>query len=243
MKKKTETTEQPVQTERHADQGYRKFWSTMKELTWKQRFQHFFEYYGKYTLIGLFLTIMFVDILVTALTPKPELILSGTAINVSVSVDMEKKLTDDAFEAMGGTDHKKQETDLVPNEISPTDIYTSTLQVRLQAGDFHYVLLDEESLDMLLKMQALTGLVQENKEDNFISAEKLALFEGRLKHIETDGKTVPVAIDITGTVLASECKPRVGDRIYLGFPVNRDNMSAVEPFMDYLISQGLLEMQ
>ena len=92
MGKKIETTEQ---TERHADQGYRKFWSTMKELPWKQRFRHFFDYYGKYTLIAILLIFMFTDVLVTSLTPKPELVLSGTAINVSVSVEMEKKLTDE----------------------------------------------------------------------------------------------------------------------------------------------------
>ena len=230
MSEKNEITELP---ERHADQGYRKFWSTMKELTWKQRFQHFFEYYGKYTLIAIFLFIMFADILITALTPKPELILSGTAINVSVSVEMEKKLTDEAFAAMGGTDPKKQATDLVPNEVSVTDIRTSALQTKLLAGDFHYVLVDEEGLAMILSMQALAGL------ELILPAEKLEPLKGKFKNIETEGKTVPIAIDITGTVLASGCTFQ-GEHLYLGFSVNKNNMAAVEPFVDYLMAQGLL---
>ena len=233
MGKKIETTEQ---TERHADQGYRKFWSTMKELPWKQRFRHFFDYYGKYTLIAILLIFMFTDILVTSLTPKPELVLSGTAINVSVSVEMEKKLTDEAFTAMGGTDPEKQTTDLVPNAVSATDLMTSALQAKLLAGDYHYVLVDEEGLGMILSMQALPSM------ELVLPKEKLEPWKDRFKNIETDGKTVPIALDITGTVLASGCTYE-GEHLYLGFSVNQNTMAAVEPFFDYLIAQGLLQEQ
>ena len=39
--------------DRHADQGYRKFWSLMKEMTWKERLTHIWYYYARYILLGI----------------------------------------------------------------------------------------------------------------------------------------------------------------------------------------------
>lgn len=222
--------------ERHADQGHRKFWATMKEMTWKERIQHILYYYGKYMIIAVFLIYMLTDILIDAYKEKPEVLLAGTAVNVHVSVEMEKTLTEDIFSVVGGTDAEKQEVTLSPNKIDYTDVHmTSALQTKLLAGDYHYVLMDQTALDMLISMQALPNLYQ------VLPKEKWEPWNDRFISVQTEGVQYPVAIDISGTPLAAGCSFD-GDRIYMGFPVNLDTLAVVETFLDYLLTQGLLNV-
>ncbi len=221
-------------SEQHADQGYRKFWPTMKGMNWKERIKHILYYYGKYAIIAAFLVYMFADLIYDAYKEKPENILAGTAINVHVSIDMERTLTEDAFPFMGGADTQKQEVTLVPNEIGPADLHMiSALRTKLLSATYDYALMDQTALEMLLSMQALPDL-------NLLLPEtKLAEFEDHFISVQTEGETYPVAIDITGTPLAAGCTYD-GERIYLGFPVTGNTLEVVEPFYDYLITQGLL---
>ncbi len=220
--------------DKHADQGYRKLWSTLKAMTWKERIKHLLFYYGKYAILGAFLIYMTVDVAYDAFKARPEVILSGTAVNVHVSVETEKILREYAFPYVGGTDPEKQEITLKPNKITYTDLYTgSSLQTKLLAGDYHYALMDQTALDMLLSMQALPDLTE------VFTEERLAQWEGRFISVQTDGETYPVAIDITGTPLAAGCVYE-GDRIFMGFPVNLDTLAVVESFMQYLTDNGLL---
>ena len=160
---------------------------------------------------------------------------SGTAINVHVSVDMEKILTEDAFLHVGGENTDKQEVILNPNRLMPSDfILLSQMRTELLTGKYDYVLMDQTALEILLSMQALPNLYQ------LLPEEKWEPWNDRFISVQTDGKTFPVAIDITGTPLAAECTYD-GDRIYLGFPVNIDTLDIVEPLLEYLVSQGLLE--
>lgn len=223
-------------TEQHADQGHRKFWPLMKSMTWKQRLQHIVYYYLKYALIAAFLIYMGIDVAYDALKPKPEVLLSGTAVNIHVSVDMEQKLRGDAFAAMGGTDTDKQVIKLVPNQINYTDLYAgSGLQTKMLAGDYHYCLMDLTGLEMLLSMQAFPNL------EEVLDEGRLARWEGRFRYVQTEGETYPIAIDITGTVLAAGCEYE-GDYLFLGFPVNVDMVPTAIAFIDYLYESGLLEI-
>ena len=221
--------------EGHADQGYRKFWSTMKDMNWKERIKHIFYYYGKYTIIVVFLVYMFTDLIYEANKEKPENILAGTAINVHVSVDMERILTEEAFSFVGGVDTEKQEVTLVPNELSHADLHMiAALHTKFMAGDYDYVLMDQTALEVLLTMEALPDL------NLLLSEEKVAQWEGRFISVQTNEETYPVAIDITGTPLAAGCTYE-GGRLFLGFPVNVDTYEVAEPFYNYLVEQGLLE--
>ena len=78
--------------ERHADQGHRKFWSLMKEMTWKERFTHIWYYYARYILLAICILYIAGDVLYQSFKEKPAEILSGTLINVTISTDLEKKL-------------------------------------------------------------------------------------------------------------------------------------------------------
>lgn len=220
--------------ERHADQGHRKFLSIMKEMTWKERIQHIWYYYARYILIAAFVIYMVGDVIYDSFKEKPEQLLVGSAVNVKVSVDMERTLTEKAFPFVGGVDNEKQEVKLLPNEISPADLHRlSMLRTKLLSGDYHYVLMDQTGLDMLIRMQALPDL------NKVIPSEEVAKWEEDWISIQTEKEKYPVAIDITGTPLAAGCTYE-GDRIFLAFPVNKDTLSAVKPFYDYLMQQGLL---
>ena len=222
-------------SEQHADQGHRNFWTLMKNMTWKQRFQHFTYYYLKYALIGAFLIYMFVDLAYDSLQPKPEVILSGTLVNVQIEDDMRSRLCDDAFAHMGGTDPETQTTRLEPNPIDFTDMLAgANLQTKLMSGDYHYCLMDQTGLEKLLALQVMPNLAE------VLTAEQLALFEGRLRYLRSENDTFPIAIDITGTPLAEGCTWE-GDNLYLSFLVIHDMIPTAVAFMDYLLSQGLLE--
>ena len=223
-------------SQQHADQGHRKFWPLMKSMTWKQRFQHIFYYYLKYLFIAAFLIYMGIDVAYDAFRPKPEVLLSGTAVNVHISTELEQRLRGDAFSYMGGTDPDTQVITLTPNKIGYTDLYAgSGLQTKMLAGDYHYCLTDLTGLEMLISMQAFPGLHE------VLDAERLAVWEGRFRYVQTEGETYPIAIDITGTPLAEGCTYE-GDYLFLAFPVNLDMVPTVIAFMDYLTSQGLLEI-
>lgn len=222
--------------ERHADQGHRKFWATMKEMSWKERIQHIIYYYGKYVLLAAFLIYMLTDILYDAYKEKPQVLLSGTAVNVHVSVEMEKMLTDTAFSYFGGEDPEKQKVTLVPNVLDNSNMYVvSAMQTKLLAGDYQYALMDQTALDMLVSMQALPDLYA------ILPKEKVDPWKDRGISVQTDTDTYIVALDITGTALAAGCTYE-GTRIFLGFPVTSENLEKAEPIFDYLTAQGLLEI-
>lgn len=220
--------------ERHADQGHRKFLSIMKEMTWKERINHIWYYYARYILIAAFVIYMIGDVIYDTFKEKPEQLMVGSAINVKVSVDMERNLTEKAFSFVGGVDAEKQEVKLLPNEIGPADLHLiSTLRTKLLSGNYHYVLMDQTALDMLIRMQALPDL------NKVLPGEEVARWEEKWISIQTENEKYPVAIDITGTPLAAGCTFE-GERIFLAFPVNKDTFGVVKPFYDYLMQQGLL---
>lgn len=223
-------------TQQHADQGQRKFWPMMKSMTWKQRFQHIAYYYLKYILIAAFLVYIFVDVAYDSLKPKPEVILSGTLVNVQISDQMRNTLCDGAFTSMGGTDREKQTIRLEPNPISYTDMLAgNNLQTKMMSGDYHYCLMDQVGLEKLLSMQVLPDLRL------VLTPQQLERFEGHLKYLKTETDIFPIAIDITGTALAEGCRWE-GNSLYLSFPVIEGMIPAAVTFMDYLLGQGLLEI-
>ena len=221
--------------ERHADQGYRKFWSLMKEMTWKERLTHIWYYYARYILLAICILYIAGDVLYQSFKEKPAEILSGTLINVTISTDLEQKLKEDVLDYVRRDDLGAQTVTLVPNKMDDWDLENiSTLRTKLLAGDYDYVLMDQVALDTLVSMQALPSLRL------LLPEEEMAKWEGSCVSVQSEGEMHPIALDITGTVLAKECGYS-GDRIFLGFPVNQNTASMVVPFYNYLMTQGLLD--
>ena len=220
--------------EKHVDQGRRSFWKTMAGMTWKERAKYYWYYYGKYTIIGLLLLFMFVDIACQALRGKPEGLINGTAVNVKMSAEMEKKLTEDAFPYMGGEDPQRQEVTLVANELRPADLHIiSMLRTKFLGGAYDYVLMDQTALDVMVSMEAFADL------SLVIPEEKLSKWNERFAYAKnTSGELVPIAINITDTPLADGCTYQ-GEYIYIAFTVINTRAHVVEPFFDYLTMELL----
>ena len=237
MKEQQKGQELPEESnvrEPHPDQGFRKFWPMMKKMTWKERFKHIVFYYAKYALIAAFLIYMGIDVLYDAYKPKTEIILAGTAVNVHVSVEMQKRLCEDAFASVGGTDPKKQEVTLVANSISYTDLYSgASLQTKFLANDYHYAIMDKTGMEMLISMQAFPDLT------DVLSESELEYWKDRYISVQTEGETYPIALDITGTPLAAGCVYD-GERVFMSFPVNLETRAVIGPFMEYLHQSGLV---
>ena len=221
--------------EKHADQGYRGFWSTMKNMTWKERVKHFLFYYGKYAILAIILIYVVCDVAYEALIKeKPEVLLSGTAVNVKVSLELEDALTEDAFVHMGGTDEEKQEIKLAASYISYTDFIGSTaMQTKLLSGEYDYAIMDQTGLDMLAPMEAFPDM------NLLLPAEKLELWKERFAYVRMDGVDYPVAINITGMPI-TEGMTYTGEYVYFAFCVNDKRAEVAEPFYDYLVEAGLL---
>ena len=220
--------------ERHADQGYRKFWSLMKEMTWKERFTHIWYYYARYILLAICVLYIAGDVLYQSFKEKPAEILSGTLINVTISTNLERMLKEDVLDYVRRDDLGAQTVTLVPNKMDDWDLGNiSTLRTKLLAGDYDYVLMDETALNTLVSMQALPSLKL------LLPEEEIAKWEGSCISVQSEGEMHPIALDITGTVLAKECGYS-GERIFLGFPVTQNTIDMVIPFYNYLVAQGLL---
>lgn len=219
-------------SEQHADQGYRSFWKTMKGMTWKERIQHFFYHYGTLAIVVVILVAVMADLAYEFFKPKPEILLSGTAVNVKMWHETNVALTEDAFAFMGGEDTEKQEVKLVANEVSQHSIgVAQTWNTWLISGNYDYLLMDDEALRILMPMGLFTDLRL------LLTPEQMALWEERFSYVREEGKEqYPVVINIAGTPLADGCQFE-GKDLYLAFAVQEERAPVAKRFFEYLTQE------
>lgn len=222
-------------SEQHADQGYRSFWKTMKGMTWKERIQHFCYHYGTLAIVVVILVAVLADLAYEFFKPKPEVILSGTAVNVKMWEETRVTLVEDAFDFMGGEDPEKQEVKLVANEVSRNTIGAAqTWNTWLISGDYDYLLMDTEALQVLMPMALFTDI------SLLLTPEQMDPWKNgqtdRFCYAREEGKEqYPVAINIGGTPLAEGCQYE-GD-IYLAFAVQEERAAVASRFFEYLTQE------
>lgn len=224
-------------SEQHADQGYRSFWKSMKGMTWKERIQHFFYHYGTLAVVVVIVVAVMADLAYEFFKPKPEVILSGTAVNVKMWEETRVALTEDAFEFMGGEDPDKQEVKLVANEVSQSSIAVSqTWNTWLISGDYDYLLMDDEALRVLMPMGLFTDI------SLLLTPEQMEPWEERFSYVKEEGKEqYPVAINIGGTSLADGCQFE-GKDLYLAFAVQEARAPVAKLFFEYLAQEFFAEV-
>lgn len=218
---------------KHADQGYRKLRDVWKDLTWQQRWDHLIYYYGVAAMVGIFAIIMAISLIVDICSEKPTFLLEGMTINVTWSDEVETAVTTDLFEELGGTDPKKQY--VVCNHFMLQEYSASMIEnmyTRVYTGEIDYIIVDKYAMDAVAPWGFFTDLnlilskeVFEQWKPYFVYAED-----------DMDGKIYPIAIDISKTEFAKECKYK-GDHLYIGFVGNTDREMTPEKFMEYLFSR------
>lgn len=217
----------------HADQGYRKLGETLKNMTWKQRWDHLIYYYGVAAVLVVVVLIMGISVLVDAFSEKPTFLFEGMTVNVSWSDEAEEAMTTELFELLGGTDPSKEyviANHFVLKEYSASMI--ESMYTRVYTGEIDYMLVDKFAMDCVAPWGMFTDLnlilskeTMDQWKDYFVYAED-----------EMDGRIYPIAIDISHTAFAKECKYK-GDHLYLGFSGNTGRTMKPEDFMQYLFSR------
>lgn len=227
--------------EKHADQGYRKLRDVWKDMTWKQRWDHFLYYYGIATLVVIFVIIMGVSLIIDIFSEKPTYLLEGMTINVQWSDEVENSLTEELFEPLGGTDPQKQY--IICNHFSLKQYSASMIEnmyTRVYTGEIDYIITDQFAMDAVASWGFFNDL------SILLSEETLKQWKPYLIYgeDEEENKIWPIAIDISKTEFAKQCKYE-GEHLYIGFTGNTGREMTPEKIMNYIFSRfgGLYEEQ
>ena len=232
-------TEQNVK-EQHADQGFRNLPKTLKPMTWKERFDHLWEYYRFTFLVVSAAIVLSITLVVDLITTHQVVLFAGTAINVNVSEERSTQLSEDLIALFGEEGKKKQSADLLigtpavmDGEPNMTQVYAEIMRVMSQitAGDLDYLLLDTDGLEYF------TGAQTGEDIRKLVSEEYYKTLEDRvvMGDVEDVGMA-PMAISIEDTEFAKHCTRR-GEGLYLMFPGNTGRNEQVEAFIRYILGE------
>ncbi len=178
---------------------------------------------------------MTISIVVSVVQNSREPVYVGACVNLGVTEEGQKYLTDGLFEKFGGNP-KKDRIELTPMGINTgasamTDIEMSSpekLLAMVTTGELDYLLLDAYALTYC----GNDGLFAPLEES--ISKEMLAKFEGKLVTLRYDDTEYVAAIDISDLPFV---KKNLGtkDKVYIAFPGNTSRTDKNEAFLQYLM--------
>jgi len=230
-------TEQPV-TEKHADQGFRNLHKTLAPMSWKERFDHLWEYYRFTALVVGAAIVICIALAVDVVTNHKEILFTGAAINVNVSDERSTQMSEDLITLFGEEGNKKQSADLLigtpavmEGEPNMTQVYAEIMRVMSQitAGDLDYLLLDADGLEYFTGAQAGEDIRK------LVSEEYYKTLEDRMVTGDVEDVGIaPMAISIGDTEFAKHCTRR-GEGLYLMFPGNTGRNDRVEAFIRYIL--------
>lgn len=232
-------TEQPMK-EQHADQGFRNLPKTLAPMTWRERFDHLWEYYRFTALVVVSAIVLSISLVVSIVhNLRQEVLFAGVTVNVTVSDEGLAQLNGDLFDLFEGEDEKYQIVELqtgtgyVEGDPNMNQVYAELMRVvsQIAAGDMDYLLLDQDGLEYFLGAQAADDL------RNLVSEEYFETLEDRIVmgDLEDVGEA-PLAIFIGDTEFAGSCA-RKGDGLYLIFPGNTQRNARVEAFIRYILGE------
>lgn len=219
--------------QKHADQGYRKLRDVLKDMTWKQRWDHLIYYYGVAALVGIAVLIMGISVIIDVCSEDPYYLFEGMTVNVRWSDEAETAVTTDLFDHLGGTDPKKQY--VIANHFSLQEYSAAMIEsmyTRVATGEIDYILVDKFAMDAMAPWGFFTDL------NLILSKEAMKQWEPYFVYAQDDmtEEIFPIAIDISKTPFAKECTYK-GDYLYLGFTGNTGREMGPEEFMEYLFSR------
>jgi hypothetical protein len=208
----------------------------LKDMSWQERIDYIWSYFGVYIIIGTVCLAVLISILATVLRPQKEVLLSGVSVNVTLTEEGERYLSDKLFAPMGGTDAEQQMVEFTPRFLGSKEDYEGySAQVMgmvalVAAQSLDYAILDKEALEQFAGGQMFDDV------RNLLTAEQIAALEGKLITMEYEEVgAIPVAIDISGLPFIKECAP--GEKAaYIVFPGNTPRTEKLVAFFDHLLS-------
>ncbi|MBQ9930189.1 MAG: hypothetical protein IJO72_05370 [Oscillospiraceae bacterium] len=219
---------------------YQRLKNDMKDMTFKEKVAHLWEYYKWFAIVTVALIVATVSVVCSVIENSKELAFGGATVNLSVSDEGTAYLKEGWFNALGG-DAEKQKIELdmlfVPNLDMPTTDTQSALAnvtkltTMISASQIDYVLADAYSVHYLCSGGSFSPL------DQVLPAELLAKFEGKLVELEDNGETCLIAIDISDLPFVKE-HIISNDKTYIAFPGNTPRTQETVAFVEYLMNWG-----
>lgn len=183
--------------------GFKKLFSDLKPMTFKERCDHMWTYYKEYLLILVFL-FMAVGLVVSVLEARnKDVLVAGMIVNVSVEQRGMNYLTKDYAAYLGATSKNQVAEvdytsfgDPLDPENGTNSYYASQILPSRVAGEMlDYMILDKFAMEFYIPQEVYADLSQ------FFTEEELAALaeENRVIYAMQEGDTErwPIAIDIT----------------------------------------------
>lgn len=211
----------------------------MKDMTFKEKIAHLWEYYKWFAIVGILLIVATVSVVISVIQNSKELVYGGAMVNLSVTEEGKTYLKEGWFKTLEGNP-KKQKIELdeiyIPDMEQTAFMESATANVAkitamISAGYIDYVLADAYAIHYLGSVGSFQPL------DVVLNQELLAQFEGKLVTYEGDEQTYLVAIDISELPFVKE-NIISADRVYIAFPGNTGRTGRNVEFLEYLMNWG-----
>jgi len=209
----------------------------LKEMTWRQKLEHLWEYY-KWVLAVLLGVIFVICVIVSSIISlNTELRLSGALINVDVSPDGYVQLQDGYFQRIGGQEGKElvnlrnmqfEDPYTTVDQTYALDVQESVVAL-ISSKELDYLMFDELALPFFLDPESILDL-----RELFSQEELDGMGSAVIKlQIPETGELIPMAINIGDTVFFEQYM-ETDKAIYLAFAINTPRKEACIDFWQFI---------
>jgi hypothetical protein len=224
--------------------GMKKLKADLKNMTWKQRWEHLWTYY-RWVIIVAVMAAMIISMIVSCIINlNTNTLIAGTCINVELNEDGNAALTEQ-FKAQYGTGVKYEEallTQVYLDDFETTKNYQDnyyTLMSLLSlcsAQELDYIIADQVGMENMLKQEAYLDL------STFFTADELAALGDKVimarSSEEEEDESKPVAVDITELPFVQEfANLSENEKVYFAVIQNTTRLEQVHLIWEVLNSE------
>ncbi len=221
--------------------GMKKLKADLKNMTWKQRWEHLWTYY-RWVIIVAIMSVMIISVIISCIINlNTNLLVAGVTINVELSEEGKALLTED-FKAEHGTGVKYEDVSLnliYLQDFEKTQDYQDnyyTLMSLLSlcsAQELDYIIADQIGMENMLKQEAFMDL------STFFTADELAQLGDAVvmarSSEQADEESIPVAVDITQLPFVQMFTDlNEGEKVYFSVVQNSPRLEQVRQIWEVL---------
>lgn len=221
--------------------GMKKLKADLKNMTWKQRWEHLWTYY-RWVIIVAVMAVMIISVIVSCvINLNTNTLIAGVCINVELDEKGNATLTED-FKAQYGTGVKYEDallTQVYLEDFEKTKDYQDnyyTLMSLLSlcsAQELDYIIADQIGMENMLKQEAYMDL------STFFTADELAALGDKVimarSSEQEDDESIPVAVDITDLpFVRASATPDEEDKVYFAVIQNTPRLEQVRQLWDFI---------
>ena len=212
----------------------RKLKEILAPMSGKEKLSYLWSYYKWVPLVALLVIALLCSVIGILAEKKSEPLLRGVTVNLPVTENVDRFLTEELFAYLGGdaeTQHMELQSiffqDLLSTNDPSADRATAMkVTARVTTRSLDYVLMDEVGYDYY-KNQDVFSPLEPTLQQQY--AEYVVYEDG-----------VALALDLSGTAFAEICFPGSG-KVYLAFPGNTDRGELCVAFAQLLLKLQRLQ--